>query len=250
MKILCLAVLTWLFASCKNTPESGSPSPVPGRDEQIAFVPPSISTERGEVPFMSVVEANQWNAEIFRRLNAAFRVDAVNPDSFSKVTRTTVQRRQTLMRAAGLRLELSLGKSFHSAPEGTNGYRTSSRYFLKTSAGKILAEAESVLDADKEFQVDYSLSVFFDTDERTFLIMEKRHGAGPRYILFSGDISVGVRYVEVPLRVKASLSPMSHSVPNILGIRGGSVFVHEDGQAYAFPISGLKEVTSREFSLG
>jgi DNA primase len=52
--------------------------------------------------------------------------------------------------------------------------------------------------------------------------MEDRHGVRPRYILFSAPRtdSAALRYVEVPLRVEASHSPMHHSRPGIL-VPGG-----------------------------
>lgn len=251
MKTLWHLGLACLFTSCGHSPQSGKP--IADRNEPIWFVPPSISMPDGRVvPFMSVEEANQQNAEIFRRENAAFLTPAVSAGDFARTTRAGLQRRQTLMHTAGLQLELNLGKETHTAPEGTNGHRTFSRYILKTAAGRILAEAESILAAGLDYEVDPGVSVFSDPAERTLLTMEYRTGSPPRYIIFTAQTEAAgaVRYVEIPLRVEASVSPMHFSLPNILGIRDGKVYLHEDGQTYAFPLSSLKEVTSLEFSIG
>lgn len=243
--------LAWLLASCGHSPQVRTP--IPDRNEQIWFVPPSISTPDGrQMPFMSVEEANHQNAEIFRKENAAFRVPSNGAGDFARTTLTVLQRRQTLVRTAGLQLELNLGTETHTAPESTNGYRTSSRYILKSAAGRKFAEAESILAADKGYEVSSGVSIFSDPVERTLLLMEHRQCSMPRYIVFTAQPeTVGtVRYVEIPLRVEASYSPMHLSLPSILGIRDGKVYVREDGQVYAFPLSSLKEVTSLEFTVG
>ena len=200
---------------------------------------------------MSLEEANRHNAEIFQRQNAAFMVPMFSAGTFDKVTRTKFQGQQTLLRTAGLELELKLGKDT-PATSGKNGWRTFSRYVLKTSTGRKLAEAESLLSNYEGSEGNLGVSVFSDAAKRTVVIMEHRYGTGPRYILFNAPTETAgtVRCVDVPLRVEADLSPMHLSLPNILGIREGNIFLQEDGAIFVFPLNRLKEVTQLEFTLG
>jgi hypothetical protein len=251
MKRLCLPVLACVLAGCGHTPLANKRC-WPGPDDQVGFVPPLVRTSDGETVPLTLDDTNRCNAEIFRQRNVAFVVPAESAGPFEKtVTRTKFPRRQTLLRTAGLELELKLGKDI-PAPENSGIWRTTSRYTLKNAAGRMLVEAESL-----QAMADYDdpaagISVFPDAAARTLLIMEHRHGSLPRYILFTasaGDAAT-VRCVEVPLREEADYSLMHLALPNILGIRDGKVFLREDGATYAFPLDGLEEVTKLEFSIG
>jgi hypothetical protein len=249
MKWPCLPLLACALAGCGHTLPADKPG-WPGPDDQVGFVPPLVRTSDGETVPLNLDDTNRRNAEIFRRQNAAFVVPPESAGPFDKVaTLTKFQRRHTLLRAAGLELGLQLGKLVETSRAGV--WRTTSRYVLSTTAGRKLAEAESLLTGDDGLS-DSGVSVFPDVAAKMVLFMEHRHGAPPRYIVLDAKsrTEAAVHYVEVPLREQASFSPMHFSLPNILGIRDGKVFLREDGQTYAFPIGGLKEGTSLQFPIG
>lgn len=192
---------------------------------------------------------DRHNATSFARENAAFRVADESEETFVHSLHEDFPKQQTILRAGGVSLELKLGELIHSgAPEGRNGYRTGSRYRIR-SAGRTLCEAESILSSEAD--IDAKVYGFTGPESKSFLVMEVRLGAGPRFVLFTSTGSEwSVRYVEVPVRCTPSASPMAWQLPNILGIRDGRVLLKADGVTYAYPFTSLTEVPTLEFGLG
>lgn len=243
MKLL-IALAALLPAACSHVSQQAPGRPAPAVSEQpITFPIPSFTDREGnQIKGPSLQEADRHNADLFRRQNAAWLVPADGPMDIEPVAvRDKFSHRQTVVKLGRLRLDLSLGEEY-----GLNSRtRTHSRYLLRSTSGRTLAEAESILSSGMDEGIGPRVEAYADADHPSVLVIESRDGSETSCLLFTagpGTNQWSARRVEIPIRERPFLSPMDFSRPSVVCVRDGKIYFDADGALYAIPFEALKEV--------